>query len=79
MVRVFMLLFIMAMNPVPYHRPPGSSSPGSANTSRPTPLAYRHALLTATTIESQIDTIVTEDAHLLRIPGITVVNPYREG
>nr|WP_292364543.1 MULTISPECIES: PIN domain-containing protein [unclassified Methanoculleus] len=37
------------------------------------------ALLAATMIESRIDTIVTEDAHLLRIPGITVVNPYREG
>ncbi len=36
------------------------------------------ALLAATMIESRIDTIITEDAHLLRIPGITVVNPYRE-
>lgn len=35
------------------------------------------ALLAATMIESSIDTIITEDAHLLRIPGITVVNPYR--
>ncbi|MCM2466356.1 PIN domain-containing protein [Methanoculleus oceani] len=37
------------------------------------------ALLAATMIEHSIDTIITEDAHLLRIPGITVVNPYREG
>lgn len=37
------------------------------------------ALLAATMIGSSIDTIITEDAHLLRIPGITVVNPYREG
>ena len=35
------------------------------------------ALLAATMIEAGIDTIITEDAHLLRIPGITVVNPYR--
>jgi len=37
------------------------------------------ALLAATMIESGIDTIITEDAHLLRIPGISVTNPYREG
>ena len=35
------------------------------------------ALLAATMIESGIDTIITEDAHLRRIPGITVTNPYR--
>lgn len=35
------------------------------------------ALLTATMIESGIDTIITEDAHLQRISGITVTNPYR--
>jgi len=35
------------------------------------------ALLAATMIESGIDTIITEDAHLRRIPGITVANPYQ--
>ena len=35
------------------------------------------ALLAATMIESGIDTIITEDAHLRCIPGITVTNPYR--
>lgn len=35
------------------------------------------ALLAATMIESRIGTIITEDAHLRRIPGITVVNPYQ--
>ena len=39
---------------------------------------FRDALLAATMIESGIDTIITEDAHLLRIPGITVINPYRQ-
>jgi predicted nucleic acid-binding protein len=39
---------------------------------------FRGALLAATMIESGIDTIITEDAHLLRIPGITVINPYRQ-
>lgn len=33
------------------------------------------ALLAA--IESGIDTIITEEAHLRRIPGITVANPCR--
>ncbi|MDG6257720.1 MAG: PIN domain-containing protein [Methanomicrobiaceae archaeon] len=37
------------------------------------------ALLAATMIESGIDTIITEDAHLLRVPGITVTNPYVKG
>lgn len=37
------------------------------------------ALLAATMMESGIDTIITEDAHLLRIPGITVTNPYGDG
>jgi len=37
------------------------------------------ALLAATMTESGIDTIITEDADLLRIPGITVTNPYRGG
>lgn len=36
------------------------------------------ALLAATMLAHGIDTIVTEDAHLSRIPGITAVNPYRE-
>ncbi|KUG21356.1 MAG: PIN domain-containing protein [Methanomicrobiaceae archaeon] len=40
---------------------------------------FRDALLAATMIESGIGTIITEDAHLLRIPGITVTNPYRHG
>ena len=35
------------------------------------------ALLVATMIEYGIDTIITEDAHLRRVPGITAVNPYR--
>ncbi len=35
------------------------------------------ALLVATMIEYGIDTIITEDAHLRRVPGITVINPYR--
>jgi predicted nucleic acid-binding protein len=38
---------------------------------------FRDALLAATMIESGIETIITEDAHLRRIPGITVVNPYQ--
>jgi len=36
------------------------------------------ALIAATMIESGIDTIVTEDAHLRRVPGINVSNPYVE-
>lgn len=39
---------------------------------------FRDALLAATMIESGIDTIITEDAHLLRVPGISVTNPYQE-
>jgi len=35
------------------------------------------ALLVATMIECEIETIITEDAHLRRVPGITVLNPYR--
>ena len=38
---------------------------------------FRDALLAATMIESGIETIITENAHLRCIPGITVVNPYR--
>ena len=38
---------------------------------------FRDALLAATMIESGIETIITEGAHLRCIPGITVVNPYR--
>ncbi len=34
--------------------------------------------LAATMIESGIDTIITEDAHLRHLPGITAVNPYGE-
>jgi hypothetical protein len=40
---------------------------------------FGDALLAATTIESCIDTILTEDAHLLRVPGITVTGPYVKG
>lgn len=39
---------------------------------------FRDALLAATTIGFGIDTIITEDAHLRRIPGITAANPYRK-
>lgn len=35
------------------------------------------ALLAATMLAHGIDTVVTEDAHLSRVPGITAVNPYR--
>jgi predicted nucleic acid-binding protein len=34
------------------------------------------ALLAATMLAHGIDTVVTEDAHLSRVPGITAVNPY---
>ncbi len=36
------------------------------------------ALLAATMIGHGIDTVYSEDADLSRVPGITVVNPYRE-
>jgi predicted nucleic acid-binding protein len=36
------------------------------------------ALLAATMLTHDIDTIHTEDAHLSRVPGITVENPFRE-
>jgi predicted nucleic acid-binding protein len=36
------------------------------------------ALLAATMLEHGIDTAYSEDAHLSRVPGITVVNPCRE-
>jgi len=36
------------------------------------------SLIAATMIESGIDTIITEDAHLRKIPGINVSNPYAE-
>ncbi len=38
---------------------------------------FRDALLVATMIEYGIETIITENAHLRRVPGITVINPYR--
>lgn len=38
----------------------------------------RDALLAATMIEYGIGTIITEDAHLRRVPGITVINPYMQ-
>ena len=34
------------------------------------------ALLAATMLANNIDTVYTEDAHLSRVPGITAVNPY---
>lgn len=38
---------------------------------------FRDALLAATMIESGIETIITEGAHLRCIPRIAVVNPYQ--
>ncbi len=36
------------------------------------------ALLAATMLANGIDTVYSEDAHLSRVPGVTVVDPYRE-
>ena len=36
------------------------------------------ALLAATMLEHGIDTAYSEDEHLARVPGVTVIDPYRE-
>jgi predicted nucleic acid-binding protein len=57
---------------------------GGATVDRALELREQHtvhfwdALLAATMLEYGIDTVYSEDAHLSRVPGITVVDPYRE-
>lgn len=57
---------------------------GGATVDRALELRERHgvhfwdALLAATMLEHGIDTAYSEDGHLARVPGVTVVNPYRE-